>query len=96
MFPKPLRSLILCRFDVFHDLLVLPLIPNRTVVVLYRSVLLRLCRLDGISLPLGPYPECLADVFRAVAHTNCAGFPAPLSNAVQTADDTLCGHVTTQ
>lgn len=39
--PEPLCGLILCLLDAFDDVLIQPLVPNRPVVTLDISVLLR-------------------------------------------------------
>ena len=69
--------------------------PDGSIVAFNICVLLRLSELtvlDSDTLLLGPYSKLLADVLRAIVAPDCARFAAPFDDAVQAADDPLCGQ----
>ena len=77
--------MILRLLYAFDDVLIQPLMPDRPVVALDVSVLLRLPGLDvqdSNTLFLGPFFQFFTDVFRAVVDPDRPGLSAPLDDAV--------------
>jgi hypothetical protein len=76
---------MLCLLDAFDNVLIQPFMPNRSVVALNVSILLRLSRLDMLDCDVAlfsPLQQLAAYVFRFVIDPNAFGSSPPLDDPV--------------
>jgi hypothetical protein len=80
-----LRSVILCLPDGFDDILIKPLVPDRSVVALDLGILLGLTRLDVADADLmffRPGQQLCANVFRPIIDTDTGATVVVTMNAL--------------
>ena len=84
--------MILCLLDAFDNVLIQPLMPNRSVIALDIRILLRLTKLDMLDHDVvffSPLQQLAANVFRSVINPNIFWSAPPLDDPVQAPDDPL-------
>jgi len=78
------------RLDVFNDVLVQPFMPDRAIITLDASVLLRfsgLDVLDGNALFISLFQQLTTDILRPIIDPNGSRSPTPFNDPIKAAND---------